>query len=166
MRKCLSIIIFLPFIFGSCIKDQCAYSDVVTTASSSEIAYMQSYFTTNGITNVVQHSSGLFYTLNNPGTGATASLCNTIVVDYAATRFGYGNSFDSYTDPAGIPFVLGTLILGVKKLTPLVKEGGQITMYISPSMAYGNEAQRDQAGNVILPANSYIKFEMSLISVR
>jgi FKBP-type peptidyl-prolyl cis-trans isomerase FkpA len=49
---------------------------------------------------------------------------------------------------------------------PLVKAGGSITMYIPPSLAYGNNDQRDQLGNIILPANSYIKFEMSLKAVQ
>jgi len=39
-------------------------------------------------------------------------------------------------------------------------------MYIPPSLAYGVNEQRDQLGNIILPANSYIKFEMSLKAVQ
>ena len=153
-------------LFSSCVKDECKYNDPSIFASSSEIDYMQSYFASQAITNVTKHSSGVFYTINNPGTGATASLCNTVVMDYSAYRFGYGTPFDSYDDPSGISFVLGELILGVKKVTPLIKAGGSITIYIPPSLGYGNNEQRDQNGNLILPANSYIKFDMSLIAVR
>jgi len=58
------------------------------------------------------------------------------------------------------------LIIGVQKVMPLVKAGGSITMYIPPSLAYGVNEQRDGFGNIILPANSYIKFEMSLKAVQ
>jgi FKBP-type peptidyl-prolyl cis-trans isomerase len=107
----------------------------------------------------------VFYKITSEGTGVNPTLCSNILVNYSAYRFGYGNAFDSFLDPEGIPFVLGRLIVGVQKVMPLVKAGGSITMYIPPSLAYGSEAQRDQLGNIILPANSYIRFDMSLKAV-
>jgi FKBP-type peptidyl-prolyl cis-trans isomerase FkpA len=166
MRKSILICSLLSVVFlSSCVKDQCGYVDKQIVANDTEIAYMQNYFTTNNITNLTQHPSGVFYTITNPGTGASPNLCSSILVNYEAYRFGYASSFNSYTDPAGIGFVLGSLITGVQKVTPLLKAGGQITMYIPPSLAYGFEPQSDQNGTVILPANSYIKFVMSLIDV-
>jgi len=164
--RSLFIIASFIFLFASCTKVECGFNDPQITSSSSEIAYMQSYFAANGINDVTLHPSGIYYKINNPGTGAQPNLCSTIVVNYSAYRFGYGNPFNSYTDPAGIPFVLGNLIVGVKKIMPLLKAGGAVTMYIPPSMAYGNEDQYDQNGNLLLPANSYIKFDMSLIAVQ
>lgn len=163
--KRILIILLVPFIFSSCVKDRCIYSDVTVTASSSEIEYMQSYFASQGISNLIQHPCGVFYTINNPGSGTTADLCSTVLINYNAYRFGYGNAFDSFNEPTGIPFVLGSLIVGVKKVLPLIKPGGSITMYISPTLAYGNQDIKDTNGTVILPANSYIKFDVSLIAV-
>ncbi len=165
-RIAILLLMFFSLSFTSCFKDQCGYLDQQYTASSSEIAYMENFFTTNNITDLVQHSSGVFYKITSEGTGPNPNLCSNMLVNYSAYRFGYGNAFDSYLDPQGIPFILGQLIVGVQKVMPLVKEGGSITMYIPPSLAYGNEAQRDQLGNIILPSNSYIKFEMSLKAVQ
>ena len=161
------LLVSAPLFFSSCVKvkNVCKYTDTNVVAPSSEIESLQAYFASNGITNAVQHPSGFFYTINNPGTGATASLCNTVVMDYKVYQLGKSTPFDHYDDPAGISFLLGDLIEGVKKATPFIKAEGSITIYIPPSLGYGNSVQKDQNGNVILPANSYLKFDMSLIAV-
>lgn len=166
MKKYFFLILALPLFLGSCVKDECSFPETSIVASSSEIASIQAYLASISAT-ATQHSSGVFYTINTPGSGnGVGSLCNTIVVTYNAYKFGSGTPFNSYSDPAGIAFVLGTLITGVQKVMPLVKPGGSITMYIPPSLAYGNQPQRDANGAIILPANSYIKFEMSLLGIR
>lgn len=165
--KVLGILFVLSTSLGSCFKEvECGYRDQQYVASSSEITYMQSFFTSNNITDLTQHPSGVFYKITSEGTGANPDLCSAMLVNYSAYRFGYGNAFDSNLDDAGISFTLGTLITGVQKVMPLVKAGGSIVMYIPPSLVYGNNEQRDQLGNIILPANSYIKFEMSLKAVQ
>jgi FKBP-type peptidyl-prolyl cis-trans isomerase FkpA len=165
-HKLICLLAFIPFVFSSCFKDQCGYLDQQYVASSSEIAYMDNFFTTNSITGLTQHSSGVYYKITSEGTGSSPNLCSNMLVNYSAYRFGYGNPFDSYLEPQGIPFILGQLIVGVQKVMPLVKAGGSITMYIPPSLAYGSEAQKDQLGNIILPANSYIRFDMALKAVQ
>ena len=167
-KKILLLAILTSTLLTSCFKDQCPYLDTSITASSSEIAYMQTYFATNNITDVTQHPSGVFYTIDTAttGSGPTPNLCSTILVRYDAFRLGYGNAFDSYNDPNGISFVLGSLIVGVQKTMPLINSGRTITLYIPPSLAYGNNDIRDANGDVILPANSYIRFVMTLIAVQ
>lgn len=156
----------LLFFTTSCKKDiSCGITNPTLVAPNNEIAYMQNYFSLNNITGLTQDPSGVFYKIDTAGTGVTPTLCNYILVNYNAYRFGYGNPFDSNSDPNGISFLLGNLILGVRKVVPLVKAGSQVTMYIPPSLAYGADEIKDQSGNVILPANSYIKFEMSLLGV-
>lgn len=151
---------------SSCNKDiSCGITNPTVVVPSNEISYMQNYFSNNNITGLTQDPSGVFYKIDTPGTGAHPTLCSYILVNYNAYRFGYGNPFDSNSDPNGISFLLGNLILGVRNIAPLVRAGSQVTMYIPPSLAYGSEEIKDQSGNVILPANSYIKFEMSLIGV-
>ena len=158
----ISLLIFAT----SCKKDiSCGISNPTVVATSNEISYMQNYFSINNITGLTQDPSGVFYKIDTAGTGTTPTLCSYILVNYNAYRFGYGNPFDSNSDPNGISFLLGNLILGVRKVVPLVKSGSQVTMYIPPSLAYGSDIIRDQSGNVILPANSYIKFEMTLMGV-
>lgn len=168
MKKIIFSFLLIAAMGSSCKKDDsCGYQDVTGTAASSEVDYIRSYLTLNGITNAVEHSSGVFYVLNAQGTGNTvSSLCNKITVTYAGYQLGSTTPFDSYSDPGGVIFTLGQLILGIQKVMPVLKTGGTITMYIPPSMAYGNTAVENQNGVVILPANSYLKFEMALKAIQ
>jgi len=164
-KKIFLLAIIISSVLTSCVKNQCGYLDTNITASSSEIAYIQSFLAANNITDY-DSTNGVYYKVNNTGTGSTPNLCSAMLVNYSAFRFGYANAFDSYTEPNGISFVLGSLIVGVQKTMPKIKSGGSITMFIPPSLAYGNNDIRDANGNVILPANSYIKFDMSLFAVQ
>ena len=166
MKRIFSVFAGLLLLAGCKKDDSCGYADVITTATPSEIAAIQSYLSTNSLT-AIQHSSGVFYTVDVAGdsTGIT-SLCNMITVTYAAYRFGVASPFDSYTAPGGRKFLLGQLILGVQKALPAIKAKGTITLYIPPSLAYGQQDVTDPVtGAVILPANSYIIFQMSLLGV-
>ncbi len=166
--KILLTAVLLSLSFGSCLKiDKCPFIATNNVASATEIAAIQSYLTNNNITNAIQHSSGVFYVINNPGTGAAAtSLCSNIYINYSIYKLGSATAFDSNNTTAGIGFTLGNLIEGVKKIAPLVKQGGSVTMFIPPSLGYASQELKDGNGNVILPADSYLKFEMSLVSVQ
>ncbi|MCX6323114.1 MAG: FKBP-type peptidyl-prolyl cis-trans isomerase [Sphingobacteriales bacterium] len=166
MKKLGVLVLWIALLFTSCKKEEgCNYKDADVTATAAEIGTIQAYLTTNGLT-AVQLPSGVFYTLNNPGSGATPQLCSRIRVNYDAYRLGTGTTFDSNQTADGIDFVLGLLIIGVQKAIPFVKPGGSITIYIPPSLGYGSEAIKDNNGIVILPANSFIKFDMALLSVQ
>ena len=75
------VLIFIMAVFQSCIKGPvCAYEDKNVAATTTEISFLQNYFTTNGISNVTQHPSGVFYTISNAGNGNTPNLCSNVVV--------------------------------------------------------------------------------------
>jgi FKBP-type peptidyl-prolyl cis-trans isomerase len=164
--KTLSIVLLSLVLFSSCIKDKCTFTEQNKVATSLEIDSLRSYFAANNITNAIQDPSGAFYVINTQGTGGNPGLCNTVVVNYGAYRFNYSIPFDSNTSSGGISFVLGTLITGVQKIMPHLQVGGTVTMYIPPSLAYGSTELRDQSGSILLPANSYIKFRMTLLSMQ
>ncbi len=166
LKKFLYVFMISGILSQSCIKGPvCAYEDKNVAASTAEINFLQNYLSTNNITNVTQHSSGVFYTISNAGSGNTPNLCSNLIVNYNAFVLGAAAPFDSNNTTEGINFILGQLIVGVQKTLPLVKDGGTITLYIPPSLAYGSNSQQDQNGNVILPANSYLKFVFTILGV-
>jgi FKBP-type peptidyl-prolyl cis-trans isomerase FkpA len=166
MKKSGFLVLLFALLFTACKKEEgCNYKDADVTATAAEIGTIQQYLTSNGLT-AVQLPSGVFYTLNNPGSGTTPQLCSRIRVNYDAYRLGTGTTFDSNQTTDGIEFLLGLLIVGVQKAMPFVKPGGSITIYIPPSLGYGSEAIANSNGIVILPANSFIKFDMALLSVQ
>ncbi len=169
MRIFLFILIFLSLIAGSCMKinNTCSYKESTAVADTAQINNIQRYFSANNITNMQQHPCGAFYKINSLGTGGlNPILCSRVYFNYAVYKMGYSIAFDSHSSSQGISFMLGDLIAGVQKLAPLIQSGGSITMYIPPTLAYGSQVLKDQNGAVILPANSYLRFEMSLIAIQ
>ena len=151
---------------SSCIKDRssnlCNYDACAIKAPADEIAAVQKYLTDNGLT-ATQHCSGLFFTVNSPGAGASPNVCNNIGVRYKGMLTN-GNVFDEQTNTFN--FQLGGLIEGWKKGLMQLKQGGSIRLYVPPSLGYGNQDVKDrQTGNVVIPANSILIFDIELVTV-
>lgn len=148
-------------LLASCQKsssnNSCAYTPSGKTASAAEITSLQNYLSSHSITTAVQHSSGFFYEITAPGTGASPVLCSGIVVKYIGSLES-GTIFDSNT--SGASFTLGQLIDGWQQGLPLIKAGGSIKLYIPPSLGYGSSS----AGSI--PANSNLIFNIQLVSVQ
>ena len=90
--------IIFSILFISCSKktDVCNYNDSNVTASATEIANIQTYLTSNGIT-ATQHQSGFFYRITQMGTGqAIVNLCSNVSVKYAG-KLTNGTYFDPTT---------------------------------------------------------------------
>lgn len=153
---------------NACVKgaSNCTITESPKVATATEIAFIQNYLGSIGASDYTQHSSGVFYKVTNAGNGYTPNLCSTVLVKYNAYRLGFTTTFDSNQIATGVPFTLGSLIVGVQKTLPLVKAGGEITMIIPPSLGYGDQDIRDPNGSVILPANSYLKFEFVVVGVQ
>ena len=166
MKKLFFLLFGLSLFINSCSKSsKCEFSDTNATASAAEITHIQDYLTANSIT-ATQHSSGIFYHVDDPGTGNTASICSNITVNYTGTLLSNGTVFYSNNSGAGVSFVLGQLIAGWQKGLPLIKSGGQITLYIPPSLGYGAYDRTNEVGVVVIPGNSYLKFSIHLLDVQ
>jgi FKBP-type peptidyl-prolyl cis-trans isomerase FkpA len=165
MRKQFSVLAVLITIFlSSCIKDknECGYTDSAVVAPASEVTALQGWISANAST-AIQHPSGFFYIINNPGTGASASVCSSVTVKYNGWLLN-GAPFDSNT--TGFTSILGQLILGWQKGMPLIKAGGSITLFIPPSLGYGSQDIKNSFGAVVIPANSNLHFKVDLVAVQ
>ncbi len=100
-----------------------------------------------------------FYNITTPGAGTSiANLCSDISVDYKG-QLTNGTGFDSSYNRGPLVATLGRLIPAWQKGIPLIKEGGKISLYIPPTLGYGNQA------NGPIPANSILIFDISLLGV-
>jgi FKBP-type peptidyl-prolyl cis-trans isomerase len=103
------------------------------------------------------------------GTGAEAKPGDTVSVLYVG-QLQDGTVFDSSAAHNNEPltFVLGAegLIPGFQIGVNGMKEGGERLMAIPPSLGYGSEDVKDNAGKVIIPANSTIVFDVKLVKVQ
>jgi FKBP-type peptidyl-prolyl cis-trans isomerase FkpA len=157
MLKNLVIALVILFSLGSCFKGksgfECNYNACSYKAPASEIAAVQSYLTANNI-NAVEHCSGLFYVIDAPGDGNSPTPCHSVYVSYTG-RLADGTVFDSNT---GIGLSLPNTIAGWTNGIPLLKMGGQIRLFIPPSLGYGA-----QGIPPTIPPNSILIFDVKLL---
>lgn len=162
--------VLLPFIlccalFAACKKNNnnCTAKDSTKVATTAEIQHIQQYLSDSSIT-AVQHPSGIFYTIETQGNATSPNICSYINVRYTGMFFNR-HIFDQSGANSSASFDLSNLIIGWQKGLPLIGVGGKITLYIPPTLAYGPGAVYDQ-GVEIIPANSYMIFEIELLNIQ
>jgi len=149
-------------VISGCLKKaDCAYKNENKVAPVAEEQALLNYLTANNIT-ATKHGNNMYYEVVTPGAGAVAGLCSDVHIKYEG-RLTNGSLFDSSTNRT---FQLGRLIEGWKVGLPLIKPGGRILLYIPPSLGYGAADIKDNRGVVVIPANSIIVFDVSLLDVR
>lgn len=142
---------------GSCLKDvECNYDPCGSKAPANEIQAVRDYLSAQAITNAIEHCSGLFYVVDNAGSGKNPDGCSSVNVGYKGTLTS-GAIFDQN---ASFSTNLDGVIAGWRNGVPLIKSGGKIRLYIPPSLGYGNQT----AGTI--PPNSILIFEVELKSVQ
>jgi FKBP-type peptidyl-prolyl cis-trans isomerase FkpA len=157
------------FLFSACMKTNtstgCDFDACAFKAPETEVNAVMGYLSAQGITDATKHCSGLFYKVITPGSGPQPSPCADVSVRYKG-KFTNGGVFDQTTTAEGISFNLGSLITGWRSGIPLIGAGGKIILYIPPALAYKYDDIRDNSGNIVIPRNSILVFEIELLSVR
>ena len=77
MRRLVFALVIIAT-FGGCNKNKCDYNECAIKAPDSEIQAVQNYLSSKGITNAVQHCSGMFYVIDNAGNGKHPTACSTV----------------------------------------------------------------------------------------
>jgi peptidylprolyl isomerase len=111
--------------------------------------------------NEITTASGLKYTDEVLGTGATPQKGQMISVNYTGTLLN-GSKFDSSYDhgkPYQFRIGTGTVIKGWDEGLMSMKVGGKRHLVIPPSLGYANSAQPK------IPANSTLLFDVELVSI-
>lgn len=102
-------------------------------------------------------ASGLFYIIENPGTGTHPDIYSKVTVRYTGYYLN-GVVFESNEGGQASSFQLQEVIRGWREGIPLFKKGGIGTLLVPSGMAYGpNSAQRG------IPNNSVLIFDIRLI---
>lgn len=141
---------------AGCLKSSSSQACTPATVSSEEPAII-AYASANGI-NTTRHSSGLYYEIISPGSGAAPSANSRVFVTYIGKLLD-GSVFDQQTNADQTGWVLGSLIAGWQIGLPLIQEGGEIKLIVPSSLAYG-------CGNGPLPPNSILYFDVRLVDVQ
>ncbi|MXV52947.1 peptidylprolyl isomerase [Pedobacter sp. HMF7647] len=136
---------------------------------------IRAFVKANNLT-AVKDTSGVFYILTSAGSGSYNydNLNNTVTTVKYNGRLLNGSVFDKNQD--GVSFTLGGVItawqiaLAPKAVGGLIPGGlqkGAKIRIIAPSYyCYGNVDRKDNSGNVVIPANSPLDFDIELLDVK
>lgn len=133
---------------------------------------LQKYFKANSITPTKTHS-GLYYKINDEGTGALPNAGEKVVMNYTG-RLLDGTKFDSNVDslfghvqPFEFNLGRGQVIKGWDEGITLLKQGSKATLYIPSTLAYGAQSIPGSAANPKgIPANSILIFDVELVNIK
>ncbi len=151
-NKILPILFSTIVLFSSCKEDEPL---TVQDQLNIDIGILDDYLAENNI-EAQEDPSGLRYVINEQGTGATPSQSGTITAAYEGSLLD-GTIFDA---SEGLTFSLRNLIEGWQIGLPLIQEGGDITLYIPSSLAYGTQGIPG-----FIPGNANLIFTIELLEV-
>jgi FKBP-type peptidyl-prolyl cis-trans isomerase FkpA len=123
----------------------------------SEDQAMRDYASANAMI-VAQHSSGMYYQILNPGSGAAPTSSSQVSVKYTG-KFTNGTIFDQKLTATSL-YPLAGFIPGWQLGLPLIQKGGTIRLIVPSSLAYGCK----DSGPI--PGNSILFFEIELVDVQ
>lgn len=147
------LLISISFVFSSCEKED---PDAIAERDRDDIL---EYIRENDLEDVaIEHESGLFYVMENPGSGAHPSMSSLIKMRYTGFLLEDGEVFDA-ADGAFIQ--LGNTIRGWQIGIPLFKNGGKGILMVPSALGYG---QYPPYGGSI-PRNASLVFEFEIIDI-
>lgn len=109
--------------------------------------------------NATMSDSGLYYTIDEPGSGEEITPTSTVTVAYTG-YFLDGTTFDEGSE-TGVQFDLENhnLIPGFKEGITYFKEGGKGTLLLPADLAYGED------GSANIPRNKVLIFDIEVKSL-
>ncbi|MCS7019262.1 MAG: FKBP-type peptidyl-prolyl cis-trans isomerase [Cytophagales bacterium] len=127
---------------------------------------IKKFLADKGIQNAQRTASGLYYTIDKEGTGPQPKKGDEVQAHYTGCLVPSEKKFDSSLDPGrGEPLKftcgVGQMIPGFDEGVMLMKQGGKATFYLPSSLAYGQQSPSPD-----IPANSVLRFEVELVSVK
>ncbi|HEU4788068.1 MAG TPA: FKBP-type peptidyl-prolyl cis-trans isomerase [Flavobacterium sp.] len=153
MKYLLSALVTLT-LFISCTKAEENNEPIdYTTKNDKEIS---DYIAKNKLT-AQKSDTGLYYVINDPGTGTQPTATSNVTVAYKG-YFTNGSIFDQ-SSSAGISFGLNQVIKGWTEGIPHFKAGGSGILLIPAHLGYGNYYYNG------IPGGSVLIFDVKLISV-
>ncbi|MBK5278352.1 MAG: FKBP-type peptidyl-prolyl cis-trans isomerase [Bacteroidia bacterium] len=130
-------------------------TDLELTQFKKDTAAIHTYLNERSIA-ATKLSSGVWYTSDSAGTGASPNIYDLITFHYKGTILSSGIVFQEGDIPKQIIY---GLIDGLKIGIPLINTGTTATYYIPSGLAYGPTA------NGLIPANANLIFEIKLNAI-
>ena len=143
------LLLFFSVLFISCSSEK---DDFEPQTQADIIKYIED----NNLT-AKRSNSGLYYVINNEGTGARPTSSSNVTVAYKG-YFLNGNVFDQ-SNANGISFGLNQVITGWTEGITYFKEGGNGILLVPSHLGYGS------TGRGSIPGGAVLVFDINLIRI-
>ncbi|MHB1178756.1 MAG: FKBP-type peptidyl-prolyl cis-trans isomerase [Daejeonella sp.] len=120
---------------------------------------IKKYMAANSLTGFTKTASGLYYKIDQPGTGSPIAVDSTIAAEYSGKLLN-GVVFDRALTGSPVSFRLNEVIKGWQEAIPLIKQGGSIRMILPSSLGYGLPGSGQS-----IPAFSSLDFTVKVTDV-
>ena len=150
-----TLLALVSLLFVSCLSDSNLEMPSVdyTVQNEKEIT---DYIAKNNL-NAQKSDTGLYYVIDEPGTGEQPSITSNVTVAYKG-YFTSGKIFDQ-NKPEGINFNLQQVIKGWTEGIQYFKEGGSGILLVPSHLGYGSN------GRPGIPGGAVLVFDVKLITV-
>ena len=155
MKKTIYLFFASIILFASCAKTNTGTPFNAAAQASTDNALIKAYIAKNNIT-ATKDSSGLYYSIITPGTGAYPTANSTVSVTYTGQLLN-GSTFAPSDSISSAP--LKEFIEGWQIGIPYINTGGKILLLIPSALGYGNTSP-----GAAIPANSVLVFTIGLKS--
>lgn len=113
----------------------------------------------------VKSETGMYTVVTRAGNGTKPAKGATVSVHYKGSLLSTGQVFDDSTlrgQPLSFRVGTGEMITGFDLAVADMVLGEKRTIILPPDLAYGNRS----VGNGLIPANSYLVFEVELVKIQ
>jgi len=114
------------------------------------------------ISQFTRTESGVYYRNSREGTGDEAAAADQVTITFAGYLATSGTLFTSQTTPTQQP--LAVFVEGFRQGVVGMRPGGVRRIIIPSALAYGWEG-RQQNGQIIVPRNATLVFDVELFAV-
>jgi FKBP-type peptidyl-prolyl cis-trans isomerase len=149
---------FILIVFLGCQKEQ--ELPLFEDQLNRDLQAIDQYLSSNSVAAEIDSTGNLRYSISISNPGRKPVLVDSIRVKYRTHLLDRNRlvKIDSVVEKP-IAFLLNSLIVGWKKIVPLMGEGTKFTIYVPSGLAYGSYQQ----GKV--PPNANLVFEVELVKV-
>jgi FKBP-type peptidyl-prolyl cis-trans isomerase FkpA len=124
-----------------------------------DTAAIKDFLEANNIADAVEHESGIWYKVEEQGSGAVPNPYHAVTFDYELRTLANAGGSAIETNTLTDRFIW-ELVQGLRIGFQLMNEGSTYTFYLPSGMCYGTNAQPS------IPANSNLVFKIKLKSIR
>ena len=150
-----TLLALVSLLFVSCLSDSNLEMPSVDYTFQNE-KEITDYIAKNNL-NAQKSDTGLYYVIDEPGTGEQPSITSNVTVAYKG-YFTSGKIFDQ-SKPEGINFNLQKVIKGWTEGIQYFKEAGSGVLLVPSHLGYGSN------GRPGIPGGAVLVFDVKLITV-